>query len=186
MNYFLIFFMILILGSGEIISKRKVTLLKIKGYKFELGISFLMICLILFLISWYRDPLYGKDSINYYNAYEEIRAGIDVRSYEKGYLILEKIGNWMYLDYQAFIRLVAGLTYIPVFYVYGKRKGRMGILLFFVAMNYFGTFSVLRSYLSVAYLLLAYDFALEKRIKKALICAIISILFHNLSLVYIF
>lgn len=180
-----VFITVLILGFMDYMSLNRYPILVLNGKRYKMRFFFILCCALLVTIAWYRNPLFGADSHNFYRNYLRVRSGYG-RIYEAGYDLLAQTSSWLDFEYTGFVRLVSFLTLIPLFVAYGKRKERGWLLLAFLAFNFFETFSTLRNYLAITMLLVSFESAMEGKKKRAIILAMVSFLFHRSSIIFIF
>lgn len=177
--------LVIILGFIDHISYNKYPILLISRVRVRTAFFFTLSCMLLLFAALLRNPLYGADSLRFYENYLRSLAGMKRIYFEIGYDSLANFSAALGLDYSGFVRIVSLLTLFPIFFVFKKYKSRHWLLMSFVALNYFETFSTLRNYLAVALLLVAYDSMNYGKKKKAIIFTIIAILFHNSSFIFI-
>ena len=174
----------LLLGFLDYVTYGKGTYIRVGRFRTKITIFYVLMFLVLLLAAFFRNPYYGVDTQYYIIAYDRIAQGIIV-PYEYAYTILERICSYIHLDYQGFIRVIAILVYSFLFLSYKERKERFFIILSYIAMNYFDSYSILRNYLACSFLLEAYHMYKNENKRGAAFFAILACLFHNTSFIFI-
>ena len=144
---------------------------------------------ILILLAALRSPEVGTDTANYVFGYNKIAnqnfSGIfDVVRWEEGYVLLNKIISIIFNNEQALIIITSLLcTGLIFLFVYKYSVNTVfSIYLYISLFYYFASFNIIRQYLAIGIILLAYKFILERKFFKYLLLILLAASFHQLAL----
>src|SRR5690625_1804892 len=165
--------------------------IKIKKNKIEDGLALILV-LFIALIVGLRDISVGTDTGNYYHFWW---LSLDSISSKKDFLMLfwMKLINYFIDDYQYFL-FFNSLLFTTLFFLSAKKISKnYRINILFVIFSYYSMFfmknleiNIVRQGLSLASLLLAYQYHIEKKKRTAFLFAIVSVFFHYISIVPLF
>lgn len=133
----------------------------------------------------------GRDLINgYYNNFISATSLENIRddSLEIGYKFLNIIVNNIFHEYWVFVLIVAIITILPVMIFIAKYRDYISVpyaVLFYVAIYFFPSFSVLRIYLASSIGILIFILLLKKKLFLAFLGIIIASCFHT-SMLFLF
>lgn len=156
--------------------------------KFFWWISFL----VLFIFLAFRGVYVGTDTVVYANMFEEYRMGLYFNLSEPGWLVLNKVIDFLGGDFNTLLWFSALLTLVPVFY--GVRKNSLyplfSIFIYLTFYYYFYSFNIIRQSIAQGFIFLSYCyFNLEERPfkqnKKVYLYFFIGLLFHYTSVIFI-
>lgn len=141
---------------------------------------FILIFVFLALFAGFRSVEVGVDTYQYYNIFRWINGDNYLGFIEPGWNYLNRYiysagGNFLIL-----LTSVSVLTLCPVFFVTKKASPYifLSIFVFYALHLYCGAFNLMRQYLAVSIVLLAYYYLAQNRIKIAIIILFIAISFH--------
>lgn len=116
----------------------------------------------------------------YFNSATSFNAVADP-TVEIGYRVLNVIIRQFTSNFQILVLIVTVLTLLPVFWFIWKYRDKVDIsvlLLLYVSIFYFQSFSLMRIYLASSFGLIAFDAMISKKKIRALLFIILANLFH--------
>lgn len=161
------------------------------GILFKKKIQIIACASILFLISAFRSVEVGGDLINYIpffhkTAYMGIKEILN-SNYELGYIIFNKIINFIYNNDQFFI-FMSSLVVIFFIAKYISRYSLLPWLSYylFVSLMFFGSsFNLVRQSMAMAIVLNSIKYIEERNLKKFILNIFIASLFHRTAMIFI-
>lgn len=140
---------------------------------------FVFIFLFLTCISGVRGIDVGVDNRQYLQIFNAISAGSNY-SIEPGWVFLNKLSSLLSNNYLYFLTIVSIFTLFPVFFVVNKCSPYiyLSIFIFYALHLYCGGFNIMRQYLGVSIVLLAYYNLKNGKNKKAFLIWLLSCSFH--------
>lgn len=148
--------------------------------------------LILFIFLAFRGIYVGTDTVVYANMFEEYKMGLYYNLSEPGWLLLNKVVDFLGGDFNTVLWFSALLTLIPVFY--GLRKNSLyplfSIFIYLTFYYYFYSFNIIRQSIAQGFIFLSFCyFNMEvspfKQNKKLYLYFFIALMFHYTSLIFI-
>lgn len=146
--------------------------------------GYIISCILMIVLSICRSREIGQDMINYCDWYDGSKFG---ERYEIGFNVLGLFVKNLGSDMQGFMAVCAVLTLIPFFFFFYKcvnERALILVLMLFFLTQYVRTFSILRAYLSLAYIVLGVYFQADKKYIKTIICWGMAFLFHKSSILF--
>lgn len=167
----------------------------VKNRKDKKGLNFFYIlaCGILILFAVLRSDTIGKDTYYFKLYFNNLLNGVygDFSNlpYEIGFNYFTILFQYFSTDFQMFLSICSILTLVPILYIM-RKENRAFIwlaLLVFITTQYASSFSILRGYLSLANLFIAYYYINKKESKiKYWFFIIIAVSLHYSALIYVF
>ena len=150
-------------------------------------IAFILAALSFFLISALRYDL-GTDYIRRYaRDYIRIANGIDVKNLEIGFKLLIQLCILFSKDYIALFIVTSGIMIFFTFYIIYKESPYpiLSVLIYFCLGYFFHSLNIMREFLAISILLCSYKFLVNKKYIRFGIFALIAILLHTSSIVFL-
>lgn len=143
--------------------------------------SFIVLSFI--LIVGLRDIGVGTDTINYYNGYLYSMG----ERIEPLFLLIRKICRDLGFSVNTYFVVLAALNFMPLWYVIRRESKNCGfsLLIFYTFSNafFFETFNTIRACLAISYFMAFCYFLQNEQLKKAILLAIIAVLFHYSTII---
>ena len=175
--YFLVFFL---LFFALIIGRKKFSLIYI----------LISVGLLAFL-AMFRSANVGNDTDTYVNLFYKIAEGTDLSvysaRYEIGYLYLNKLLSYISKNHQILLIITSLYTFAILgrfIYKY-SRIPWMSVFMFFSLRYYDISLSGIRQMLAIATILIAYEFIVEKNLKKFILTIMVAVSFHNAAIIFL-
>ena len=156
---------------------------KFKEKKVIRIMAFILAGLSFFIVSAIRYGI-GTDYINRYaKDYIKLGSGKNVVNLEPGYKLLVSFCLLFTKDYTILFVITSAIIVFLTFYRICKESPYpvLSVLIYFLMGYFFHSLNIMREYLAISILLFAYPFLVNKKYIRFIICAIIAILFHYTS-----
>ena len=161
---------------------------KVKNTKIKVILLVLAVIPML-LVSALRYQVGTDYTKRYVENYRMLQKGIDVEDLEIGFKAIDYVCLFFTKDaYLLFI--VTSLIILSIFFevIYKKSSNSiLSVIIFFLGGYFFATLNIIRQYISVAFILLGYQFLMSENKKKAyigfVICAILAFFMHSSSII---
>ncbi|MFC0013745.1 MULTISPECIES: EpsG family protein [Allobacillus] len=147
---------------------------------------------ILFLISALRGPQIGTDTANYIRGFKRISNAeysnfFNVVRWEEGYVLFNKIISILSNSPQIIIIFTSLLILSCVFYFINRNSKNIifSIYIFVTMFYYFASFNIIRQFLAIGIILIAYKFILERRIVPFAALILFASTFHGLAILFL-
>ncbi|MGD6968562.1 EpsG family protein [Rossellomorea vietnamensis] len=158
----------------------------ISGYKIQ--IIYIINVIILLAVAMLRSENIGKDTPHYEIYFNNILIGnTSDLPYEPGFYFITRTFQYFSNDFQFFLAFCSLITLIPILYVLKKENNNyFWITIFiFISTQYVSSFSIIRGYLAMAFILFAYQFINNPAKKKMYwLFMFIALLFHYFTFIY--
>ncbi|HHX70771.1 MAG TPA: EpsG family protein [Gallicola sp.] len=145
---------------------------------------FIALGLILIIIAGFRTESVGTDTINYSVFFERIKnhGSIPV---EPGWVMLNKLVQFIGADYSFFMAFVSVITLLPLLFIFYKNSENPILSLFFYysLYIYFYSFNISRQVLAVSIVLIAIILLIKNKKILFLIFLTLAALFHISALI---
>ncbi|MED2865884.1 EpsG family protein [Bacillus thuringiensis] len=156
----------------------------------KISIIYIFNALIILTLAILRSEDIGKDTPHYRIYFDRMLMGDSGDSpYEPGFYLLTKTFQLFSSDFQSFLAFCSVITLIPILYVLKKENNHylwMTVFIF-ICTQYVSSFSILRGYLAVANILIAYQFINRDGKKKVYwFFLLIATLLHYSTIIYVF
>jgi hypothetical protein len=142
---------------------------------------FYFFVILLIILAILRNPFIGKDNIAYFDYFNYLISGIKLGQFELLFSIYLDIFIFISDDFQVFLIITSILTLIPLFFIIRilvfKPKYLILVLFLFLTTTYIFTFSILRNYLALPYLILSLVF-IGKNNGLSFLLILLGSLFH--------
>ncbi|MHA7966131.1 EpsG family protein [Paenibacillus sp. CAU 1782] len=145
----------------------------------------------LFILSAFRAPSVGNDSLTYYNSYfiviNEDLFSKSVSSMEIGYVILSRLFGLIgfeYIHLQVLITCFIFIVLAVSIYKYSKNVA-FSVYIFITSRMFFDIMNISRQYISIAILMLSVSYIKEKKFIKFFLLVLLASLFHISALVFL-
>lgn len=163
--------------------------IKIGIGKKKVEIFYVVSVFILLFFAVYRSASIGKDTYHYKQYFQmSINTGISDLPYELGFNIMTKVFQAFSTDFEVYLSFLSIITLVPIINIFKKESNNyLWLTMFiFVSTQYVSSFSILRGYISLALILVAYSIFNEKDKKlKFWAISILAVLFHYSSIIYL-
>ena len=151
-----------------------------------------LITMPMIFISGLRDISVGIDTGTvytyiFYSMDQDFVDIFDMMSVEPAYLII----NWLVFQisesYPMLLMLISLITNILVIYSLYKVSDNvyLSVTIYLGIFCYFGSLCHMRQYLAVSFVMLAYVYLYENKLKKAIVILFVSLMFHTSSLLMV-
>ncbi|MFM9987044.1 EpsG family protein [Flavobacterium sp.] len=162
-----------------------------------------IICIILILQSGLRNVAVGDDTYSYFETFKEISRTpwyqikgliIDYYQYglgkDPGYLIFQKLAQYITTDYQVFLFLIAILFFAALGnFIYKNTTRLVDVMIAFVIYSvlFYSFYSItgIRQTLATVFTLYSYEFVKKKKIIPFLLLVLIASTLHKSALIFI-
>lgn len=148
---------------------------------------------LLFLVC-FRGEGVGSDTPQYYSYFENIKAlvgddgmgAIVMTRLEPGFVYFIKVISLYFDTPQSLFIISALLFYIPFYRIIAKysRYPWLSVIMFF-SLNYNATMNVIRQYVAIGIIIIAFGFILKKQKTKFVLSVLLATMFHYTSIVFI-
>lgn len=149
-------------------------------------INYFIIFVICFIISAFRDISIGRDTHAYMQFFHKVdNYGIDKNAYyEKGYQYFNLLISYFTSNKQAILIVSSFVVLLTIFYFCYKRSNYkfLSIYLLFSLMFYYNSMNILRQYIAISIVIVAYKFVKERKFLKYLTTIILASSFHQSAL----
>ena len=156
-----------------------------KKVDFFYGLSFF----ILLFFAFFRSASIGKDTYHYKQYFQlAINAGVSELPYEIGFDVLTKLFQRFSDNFETYLSFLSVITLVPIIKVLKKESANyLWLTMYiFVSTQYVSSFSILRGYIALALIMVAYSIFYDKDKKmKFLLISTLAVLFHYSSIIYL-
>lgn len=153
--------------------------------KLFISISFIMF----FILSAFRSKNIGNDTSSYISLFERIANKNDfsqfTSGYETGYVYLNKLISTISPHSQFFLIFTSLILLIGfAFFIYKKSNNVfLSVFLFYTLGFYGSSLNILRQYIAILIILVAYEYMRKKKILVAIIFILLASQFHATALI---
>ncbi|MCI8421655.1 MAG: EpsG family protein [Clostridia bacterium] len=157
--------------------------------KKDKGTYMIIAMIVMMVLAMFRGISVGSDTNEYHKIFINVISNPDyanITRFELGYIFLNKLVGKFTTNPQGII-ICSAMIYYPV-YIWFLRKHSKNYsisLLFFYLMCFGSTLNILRQELAIAFLLIAYDRLINKKIITSYFWIIIAFLFHKSAILFI-
>lgn len=145
----------------------------------------------LFFILGFRYQFVGTDTLNYYNAYNNIAnlgfGDIVHNSYQdKGYVFIQWIVSRFQVEFQSFLTILAFINLVILAFVIEKYSQNIFLSwILFLSLDFYGFyFNGIRQALAMTLLFLSFHFLYVKKIKTALVIWLFAVTIHFTAIIF--
>lgn len=185
-----LFLIVLILVEGNytfLVSGRSIKTLQLKkDYIYKLSYWHIFSVIFILILSTFKNFSVGCDTFGYLNFFNNV-ANIDIlkKGFEPGFNIVCYVFAKTGLGFRGLIFFISLFVNLVIVWFVNRRSDcPTWSLLLYVALGVFAqSLSALRQIIAIAFMLIAVDLLLDKKIWKSLIFVIIASLFHKSALI---
>ena len=145
--------------------------------------------LVMMFLAMFRGINVGNDTEEYHKIFINIITNPDYANttrYEIGYVFLNKLVGKFTSESQAIIIVTSAIVYLIYIWFLRRHSGNYALSLIFFFLFVFGaSLTMIRQELAIAFLLIAYDRCVNKRIIASYIWIVIAALFHSSAIIFL-